>query len=77
MSQPPPYCWPGCNPKPGEWACACNCRMLAMIEGVRFEDVRRRRAIPSIDFKDKPFAVCHSATAAADLLRATNQGEQQ
>lgn len=26
------YCWPGCNPKPGEFACACTCRMLDLIE---------------------------------------------
>jgi len=36
VGEQPRYCWPGCNPKPGEFACACTCRMLALIEGRPF-----------------------------------------
>lgn len=32
VDEQPRYCWPGCNPKPGEHGCACICRVLAWIE---------------------------------------------
>lgn len=75
IQTPPPYCWPGCNPKPGESACSCICRVLAMIEGIRFEEWRRRQMPVTprhtiYDQGDTGASVGYAAAALVDRLRA-------